>query len=373
MNHKNPDERIIEWLALENELEVSGTPIEPPSAESDESEKVYIPTQTYNVFEKSYSKQAVSEDLPLEKSLWPKERMPIDLQKHFLAWYQPMHFYGENWGIYVLHTGLNEIMQNLASYCSQIEMNTNPKFKSEIRFAAWQLLFLHEEFHHKLEMFALRSARLSGKHSYRLYNQNVYLATKNLSPSSCQEEAICDAYVFRNIGNKLSKKVSKEIRSASTLAWHDYMIRATGPYAGSLKLVNKNSFENAVNKLFDQIITGTILPKSSSLEWGLFPEFLNSLPHLKANTFLVDDLSSTANLGNLLHLALPKRKLEKVITMYGYSKSNEGDGSHEKWKKAGSPFILLTKNREQSLAVIKSTARTLGMKVDDLARETRNL
>jgi hypothetical protein len=154
---------------------------------------------------------------------------------------------------------------------------------------------------------------------------------------------------------------------------NDYMTSATGQYAGSLNLISDRSFGSTVNVLIDQINSGTISPSSGKFEWGLFPEFFNSLPNLKANTFLVDDISSNTNVGNTIHLALPKRKLEKIISMYGYFKSDEGDGSHEKWKKPGSPFIILTKSREQSISVIKSTAKTLGMNVDELARETRNI
>jgi hypothetical protein len=373
LNLTNPDELLINWLASENEIHLGKLPIEPPNLSSEENPPILIPTQTYKDYAKSYSSDFNQEDLIPEVSQWPKEKKPFTLEQHLLAWYQPMHFYGGNWGIYVLKSGLEEIMQSVASYCSQIEMTTNPKFKSEIRFAAWQLLLLHEEFHHKVEMIAIRSAVASRNHSYRNYSHNVYSATKVSSPLSCREEALCDAYVFRNISKKLTKKVSKEIKSASKEAWIDHMSSAVGPYAGSLNLISKSSFSNTIHGLIDQVISGTVSPKASSLDWGVFPEFLNSLPNLKENTYLVEDLSSAANVGNSIFLALPTRKLQKVISMYGYSKSDEGAGSHEKWKKAGSPFIILTNSREQRISVIKSTAKTLGMNVDELARVTRNL
>ena len=373
MNPRNPDELLIKWLASENELELSSNPIEPPNPSAQEIGAILIPVQTYKEYAKSYSSDFNQEDLIREVSQWPKEKKPLTLEHHLLAWYQPMHFYGGNWGIYVLKSGLEEIMQCIASYCSQIEMSTNPKFKSEIRFAAWQLLLLHEEFHHKVEMVATRLAVLSRNHSYRNYSHNVYSATKVSSPLNCREEALCDAYVFRNISKRLSKKVSREITSALKQAWIDHMSSAVGPYAGSLSLISESSFSNAVHGLIDQVISATVSPKASSLDWGVFPEFLDSLPNLKENIYLVEDLSSAAILGNSIFLALPTRKLQKVISMYGYSKSNEGDGSHEKWKKVGSPFIILTNSREQSISVIKSTAKTLGMNVDELARVTRNL
>jgi len=373
LNLRNPDELLINWLASENEIHLSKLPIEPPNLSSEENPPIYIPTQTYKDYAKSYSRDFSQEDFSLENSQWPKEKKPFILEQHLLAWYQPMHFYGGNWGIYVLKSGLEEIMQSIASYCSQIEMRSNPKFKSEIRFAAWQLLLLHEEFHHKVEMIATRSAVLSRSHSYRNYNQNVYAATKVSAPHSCQEEALCDAYVFRNISKRLYKKVSKEIASASEEAWHDHMSAAVGPYAGSLSLIGESSFGNAIHRLIDQVNSAAVSPKASSLDWGVFPEFLNSLPNLKENTYLVEDILTGANAGNPIFLALPKKKLEKVISKYGYFKSDEGDGSHEKWKKVGSPFIILTNSREQSISVIKSTAKTLGMNVDELARVTRNL
>jgi hypothetical protein len=373
LNSRNPDELLIKWLASENELELSSKPIDPPNPSAQETETFFFPVQTYKNYATSYTGDFNQKDLSPDNSQWPKEKRPFTQEQHLLAWYQPMHFYGGNWGIYVLKSGLEEIMQSIASYCSQIEMKSNHKFKSEIRFAAWQLLLLHEEFHHKVEMIAIRSAILSGNHSYRNYSHNVYLATKVSAPLSCQEEALCDAYVFRNISKKLPKKVSKEITSASKKVWIDHMRSAVGPYAGSLDLISESSFGNAIYGLIDQVISATISPKASNLDWEVFPEFLNPLPNLKKNTFLVEELSSAANVGKSIFLALPTRKLQKVISMYGYSKSDEGAGSHEKWKKAGSPFIILTNSREQRISVIKSTAKTLGMNVDELARATRNL
>ena len=373
MNPKSPDETLIAWLDLENELELSNCPIDPPSPPIEQSPTILIPTQTLSDYEKNYSKDFIRENYNDKNSQWPKEERPLVHQNHLLAWYQPMHFYGENWGIYVLQSGLDEIMQSIASYCSQIERKSNPKFSEEIKYAAWALLFLHEEFHHKVEMFGIRSAGLSGSHSYRRYKHQVYSATKVSAPLSCREEAICNAYVFRNISKKLYRKVSPEISSATKVAWIECMKSAVGAYAGSMDLVSDLKYGNAVNHLIDQIVSGVISPNASKLDWRLFPEFFNSLPNLKMNTFIVEDLSSAVNLGNYIQLALPKRKLEKVISRHGYFKTDEGDGSHEKWKKPGSPFIILTKNREQSISVIKSTAKTLGINVDELARETRNL
>jgi hypothetical protein len=373
LKRRNPDELLIKWLASENELENSLSPIEPPIPAEQDSPPILFPIQTYRDYERSFAGDLILEDLDSMYEEWPRETIPLRLERHILAWYQPIHFYQENWGVYILASGLEAVMKSLKSYCFRFEVQSNPRFMSEIKYAAWQILFLHEEFHHKVEMLSVRLAASSGSHKYRNYSHNVYSATKSSAPLSCREEAICDAYVYRNLRSKLQKKVCVEIVRASQFAMNDYMTSATGQYAGSLNLISDRSFGSTVNVLIDQINSGTISPSSGKFEWGLFPEFFNSLNNLKANTFLVDDISSNANLDKAIHLALPKRKLEKIISMHGYYKSDEGDGSHEKWKKPGSPFIILTKSREQSISVIKSTAKTLGMNVDELARETRNV
>ena len=373
LKRRNPDELLIKWLSSENELENSLSPIEPPFPAEQDEPTILFPIQTYRDYQRSFPRDLILEDLDSRHEEWPIETIPLSLEHHILAWYQPIHYYQENWGVYILASGLEAVMKSLTSHCLRFEAQANPRFKSEIKYAAWQILFLHEEFHHKVEMLSVRLAASSGSHKYRNYTRNVYSATKISAPLSCREEAICDAYVYRNLKSKLQKKVCAEIVRASMIALNDYMTSATGEYAGSLNLISDRSFESTINVLIDQINSGAILPSNSKFDWGLFPEFFNSLPNLKANTFLVDDISSNTNVGNTIHLALPKRKLEKIISMHGYFKSDEGDGSHEKWKKPGSPFIILTKSREQSISVIKSTAKTLGMNVDELARETRNI
>jgi hypothetical protein len=366
---------LVNWLQIQGDLELSSKPIEKPDIEIDTSTEELVPIENLEALENSLRDKDHSNavELSAKQQDWPTEPVNFNSDIHVIAWYQPMHFYADNWGIFILKSGLQEIMQAIASRCSRGEQNSNPNFASEIKYAAWIFIHLHEEFHHKVEIFAIRSAAMSEVHRYRKYNRQVFSATRKSSPLSCREEALCDAFALRTISSKLYKKVSKEIASATKATMKNHMLNGKGPYANSLEFEEKIKFSQGVSNLIDQIIEGKILPSKKNIKIDLFPEQLNSLTNLTQNSYLVDDLTNINNVGNSIFLALPKRKLEKVVSKHGYYKTDEGDGSHEKWKKEGAPFIILTNAREQSIKVIQSTAKTLGMTVEQLAQETRQI
>ena len=366
---------LIQWLNAEGELELRSQPIEKPDIGFDASTGELVPIENLEALERKITakENSIADNHPALQQEWPLEPVEVPSDIHVIAWYQPMHFYGENWGVYILKSGLQDVMRSIASHCSKSERLSNPNFARDVKYAAWIFIQLHEEFHHKVELFAIRSAAMSDIHKYRSYMQDVFFATRMSSPLSCREEALCDAFAFRNISKKLYGKVSKEVASAAKATLKIHMERAVGPYSNSLDYEGNNEFLQGVSDLIDQIVEGKIVPIQNHLEIDLFPEQLKTLKSLRENSYLVDDLNSINSSGNLIFLALPKRKLEKVVSKYGYRKTNEGDGSHEKWKKDGAPFIILTNAREQSIKVIRSTAKTLGMSVEQLAQEARQI
>ena len=366
---------LIEWLKTEGELELSSKPIEKPDIGINVSNQELVPIENLEALEKLFSvkdKSSVGDFLSVQQE-WPLEPVDVPPDIHVIAWYQPIHFYGENWGVYILKSGLQEIMESIASRCSKSERLSNPNFARDIKYASWIFIQLHEEFHHKVELFAIRSAAMSGVHKYRSYKRDVFSATRMSSPLSCREEALCDAFAIRNISKKLYGKVSKEVANAAKSTLKIHMKSAMGPYSKSLDFEGKIEFSQGVSDLVDQIVEGKIVPTKKNIEINLFPEQLKSLNSLSQNSYVVDDLSNINSLGKSILLALPKRKLVKVVSKHGYHKSDEGDGSHEKWKKDGAPFVILTNAREQSIKVIRSTGKTLGMSVEQLAQEARQI
>lgn len=58
---------------------------------------------------------------------------------------------------------------------------------------------------------------------------------------------------------------------------------------------------------------------------------------------------------------IPKREIEKKLPAEGYRQNkSRGKGSHTVWTKSGSRPVVLPDAKELSMAVVRSTAKTLG-------------
>jgi len=111
------------------------------------------------------------------------------------AWYFPLHFYGHSWGIYIREECLMTLAADIAgdvdwSLVSGYRGRMDAIVKQLLR-GAFYTLFLHEQFHHKVESLGLRLLIAAGSDRYRPYKANVYRPA--WGTSDCLEESLANA------------------------------------------------------------------------------------------------------------------------------------------------------------------------------------
>ena len=120
-----------------------------------------------------------------------------------LAWYQSMHIFGDHWGIFITEKGVKSIARAVAvklmSRHSQNAKNNTYIAKAAIRIA-FTMLFLHEQYHHKVEAMAIRAHALIGTPFFLTYFLGSYQTTQGTSAQI--EEGIAEAATWIAIPNQ---------------------------------------------------------------------------------------------------------------------------------------------------------------------------
>ena len=103
--------------------------------------------------------------------------------------------------------------------------------------AAFEILHLHEQYHHKVEAFSIRSHIFVKSCTYLKYERDVFSKTRLLNPLFCREEALCHAFARRELQSKLRGAVTKEVLASAVAAMDEIIANSSGPYIGADSLL----------------------------------------------------------------------------------------------------------------------------------------
>ncbi|GAC1383053.1 MAG: hypothetical protein NVSMB48_15280 [Marmoricola sp.] len=115
---------------------------------------------------------------------------------HRCAWYVSLHHSPSSFGIYIREQCVLERAVRAAAFLRGARP-TPTLLKALYRAGAYQL-FLHEQFHHKLESFGFRLAVVEGRLRYVDYTSKVY--RRVFGTNDCLEEALANVDAHRRLG-----------------------------------------------------------------------------------------------------------------------------------------------------------------------------
>ena len=216
----NEGEAIVDWLKSKDEIhpdsidEILTVPnYRLPSSDGydigvlNEEERTLIDAALLGVGDRLGIQLSESQRNLIESNIGRSRNSIIQNQIHVLAWYQPIHYFGHDWGIFISSEGLLDVARSIASYVKK----TEPFIIEKLVYAAFCVLYSHEKFHHRIESFAIRLHVAERKSCYRQYSKNVYKAAVDTG-SSAREEKLAMSSMFREIlGGSKSKTLGKEV------------------------------------------------------------------------------------------------------------------------------------------------------------------
>lgn len=192
------------------------------------------------------------------------------------AWYQPIHFYGRNWGIFIREECVLDLAWLAARFMdpSVIRGPYPLQLARELIVGGCLAFFLHEHFHHKVEAFGIRLWVVEDTARYVPYKTGVYRPT--LLTDDNLEEALANADSRRRFSTPPYSDLQTPVRTAlrATLDWT--FRRSPGGYRRAPDYLG-SSFRPGRWQLQAQIQEATLTPRQDGRRWRFATHSVRSL------------------------------------------------------------------------------------------------
>lgn len=297
-----------------------------------------------------------------------REGRPLDgeiTQPDVCAWYQPMHFHGLDWGIFVREDCLLRLALDISTYVpirSRTPYELRRLAKAVIR-AGFSTLFLHEQYHHKTESYALRLHVVERTPRYVPYFRGVYDPLRTTSSDDLHEEALANADSYLRLSDApyatwLGRTVVEGTRSYLAARFpHD-----PPAYRRAIDLLTTAGFDRLEFILKSQVQEGTIVPFRSPGDWLMAPRINQSFFSCRSDIWTIVRPGARHILPTSPpYPSVSTTSMVKALREVGYKRTAGGKGSHVKLVGEDLPTLILPGGRKDlSPVVLRNVAKALG-------------
>ncbi len=276
------------------------------------------------------------------------------------AWYQSIHFFGPEFGIFIRLDCAVRVMFDIASFLPAGTPVT-PTLGLQLLRAAVFSFFLHEQYHHKVESLCLRLHVAARQPRYRTYLKSVYGSCRGKDDQL--EEALAGAESYLRLGEPhYSRKIGPVVRQAlQNYLRRRFPLDPPG-YRMAECYLSRAAFDAGENLLQGRISEARMTPGQPSTDWRMAPHLTQSFFRVTSHVWWVVERGGSVRIpGTTLPVrTCSTRDMLKMCEREGYRIVSGGKGSHLKLKRAQSPMIIIPDNRTNlSPAVTRNTLKAL--------------
>ena len=281
------------------------------------------------------------------------------------AWYQPITFYGLNWGIYMREDCVISFSKEISFWLADYKTNLTPRTFAGICIRSAILLFyLHEFFHHKLESAAIKMAVIRRTAPYPKYFRNVYRAT--LGTDSCLEEALANADAYRRLGEKTYCGIFEGGVLGTLRSYlRDIRMPHEPPgYRCALQYLSELNNRAGKDALIGQLSEASLNTQQPSTDWAGAPQLLRALFSAKSNLYLLVKKGQKPLVPTrVLNFQVGDKQVIKKAIKMGYREvPRHGKGSHTKLKSKGRPTLIVPRGKHLSSGTLQSLKSSLELR-----------
>jgi hypothetical protein len=286
------------------------------------------------------------------------------------AWYQPMHFFGHDWGIFIRRDCIRETAIQVARFLPNGTPFSPRLVKALIR-AGFAALFLHEQFHHKIESLGIRFHVVERSCRYIPYQDGVYRPTYGTDDNI--EEALANADAFLRIKTSPYSTWMGKTVVAALRAYLEWRFPFDPPgYRKATRYLTTGKLNRAVDLLHGQVQEALLKPKRASHEWEVATRLHQSLFKVTDHLWEVVPRGYPRPMlpGAQPYPSISTRQLVRLAENHGWVvRDGAGKGSHIRMERSGWPSLTIPGNRRDvSPGVVKTTLKAVGgYKLNDLS------
>ncbi len=292
------------------------------------------------------------------------------------AWYQPVHFFGHDWGIFIREDWVVRQARLIGQFLSAPVTHVPDQLVAEALLrASLALYFLHEHYHHKVESLGVRLHVVEQRSRYLPYKANVY--RPHFGTDDCLEEALANADSWHRIADQpYARWLNTGAYHAGRVGAGDVLVAARKAlewsfafsppgYRMASDYLSDPAFEEGEDRLHGLVQEATLTPGRKSSEWSVAPRLIQSLFPFSKNIWTVVPAgrSSIFPTRSVSPIATASTAVtQRLLESNGYSVVPGGKGSHIKMKDASGKTIVLPCNRDHlSPGVARNVAQVLGL------------
>jgi hypothetical protein len=289
---------------------------------------------------------------------------------HFCAWYQPIHYYGYEWGIRIRQECFEEVVEDLARMAPRAEAY-------RLSAAGLAVHLLHEYYHHKTESFAVRAEVMSQRPVMVPYHDRVY--KRLLGNPNQLEEALANLESFRRLREPRYRRTIGDALTRRTRSYLRTRFQNQPPgYKQALRYLGKSQSVKAAlasqeeHELQSRILMGSLSHGMSLRSWKLAPQSMHSLFNVEQRIFLVVPAGSHPSLPVFPSPHVSTKKAKRYLSRVAKGKEFKGErpGDHILWRTEWGE-IALVEGAEQHINVLQDIARASGKSLHETVERIR--
>jgi predicted RNA binding protein YcfA (HicA-like mRNA interferase family) len=388
-DHSEDENRPWTWPVVDDEHEVAGVDwdgIFPSGSgasveDSDSFERMDREKEEWNIHPNEDEGRALEEALKRGESNGdppPNERLVPEGETIWdtCAWYQPIHFYGHDFGIFIKEDCASRIAQRIALFNSRaLALIPRHRLWKELFRAAVASLYLHEHYHHKTESFGIKLHAVHGTPRYRDYFNRIYLPAAGTDAQL--EEALANASSYRRLVNQPYLRLIDQAVIEATRRYlrHQFPFDPPG-YRKAADHLSNAAFKDGEHLICAQINEVNQhpinTPSRSPHDWNMAPSIYAPLYSLKSQIWTVVRRGSRPRLpvrGILHYRQCSTAEMIRLLGSKGFQVVQGGKGSHVKLRKQGVPPVVLPGNRRDlTPGAMRNALAAIGdYRLDDLS------
>jgi predicted RNA binding protein YcfA (HicA-like mRNA interferase family) len=278
------------------------------------------------------------------------------------AWYQPIHFFGYDWGIFIRRDCIRENAKYIARFLRPGTRLTPNLLKALVR-AGFSALFLHEQFHHKVESLGIRLHVVEKASRYLPYKKQVYRRTYGTNDN--MEEALANADAFLRAD---TSPYSTWMGDTVVTALQSYMALRfpfdPPGYNQAVKYLTRTKCDRGIDLLHGQVQEGQLKPCRPSSDWEVATRLHQSMFKVTDHLWEIVPKGKRPMLPTLAvpYKSISTDELVRLAKAKGWIiKEGAGKGSHIRMENGQFSSLTIPGNRRDlSPGVVKDTLKKIG-------------
>jgi hypothetical protein len=208
------------------------------------------------------------------------------------AWYQPIHFFCADWGIFIKESCVLSAAADISRFFWRpVPTHLRRVYANACIRAAVYVYFLHEHYHHKIECLGIRLEVASAQPWYVPYFRRVY--SPSLGTDHVLEESLANADAFRRLREpRYLRSISVGVTEATQRYLSARFPSAPPGYRKAVDFLTDKKFDDGENLLQAQFVEATTIPGRPVWIWNFAPRMTQSMFTVESNIWAIVSASS---------------------------------------------------------------------------------